>query len=64
MGIYGDNFMVYNRLRNSAIKGAKLTAFSTTLSGVLMIIQLIIVGRKVGPDAFGLFTMVNLVVYQ
>lgn len=54
--------MSSNQLKKSAIKGAKLTTLSTVISGILLFAQLIIVGRIIGPEEYGLFAMVNLVI--
>lgn len=54
--------MAYDQLKKSAIKSVKLTTFSTVLTGLIGIIQLIVIGRIIGPASFGLFAMVNLVI--
>ncbi|ANU10183.1 lipopolysaccharide biosynthesis protein [Planococcus antarcticus DSM 14505] len=49
-------------LKNQAVNSVKLTSISMLVTSVLQIAQLLILGRVLGPEIFGLIAMVQIVI--
>ncbi|EGA90029.1 colanic acid exporter [Planococcus donghaensis MPA1U2] len=49
-------------LKNKAVTSVKLTSISMLVTSVLQIAQLLILGRVLGPEIFGLIAMVQIVI--
>ncbi|MGE6369823.1 MOP flippase family protein [Planococcus kocurii] len=49
-------------LKNQAVSSVKLTSISMLVTSVLQIAQLLILGKVLGPEVFGLIAMVQIVI--
>ncbi len=49
-------------LKNQAVTSVKLTSISMLVTSILQIAQLLILGRVLGPEVFGLIAMVQIVI--
>ncbi|RNF39520.1 MOP flippase family protein [Planococcus salinus] len=49
-------------LKMQAANSVKLTSLSTIITGVLQLIQLIVLGRVLGPEVFGIIALIQIVI--
>lgn len=49
-------------LKMKAVNSVKLSSFSMVITGVLQLVQLVVLGRILGPEVFGIIALVQIVI--